>query len=582
MTGVVRPLLACLRPYRRHLGTLVVSGIAGASLIALVAPAVLGAATDLVVSGVAADGVDFDALGRALLTLVALYATGAVLTCVQARLAAFVVRRVVFELRERASEKLTRLPVGYLDRQSRGDLLSRLTNDVDTLQQCLQQLVEHLAIRWFTLLGGVVMMFVVSPLLAVLVLAMLPLAGVATARIASRAQTRFAEQRAAVGALTTHVDEMYAAHGLVSAFGRRRQVERTFTERNQAVLAAGLRGETGSRSIEPVMFLVTNMIYVVIATVGAARVIAGALTIGDLQAFALYCGRFGHDAGMVAGLVGDVQAGVAAARRVFALLAEEEQAPDPAVRTGPGRGAGRVVFESVSFRYEPDAPLIEDLCLTIQPGQTVAVVGSTGAGKTTLTNLLLRFHEVTGGRILVDGADIAAMHRDDVRGLTGLVPQEPWLFGGTVADNIAYGRAGATREQVVAAARATGVDRFVRTLPDGYDTVLGESAGVSAGERQLLTLARAFLADPAILVLDEATSSVDTRGEVLVQRAMKAVRAGRTSFVIAHRLSTIRDADLILVMHAGRLVERGTHDELLAAGGHYTALHAAQTGTPVS
>ena len=576
---MIANLLACLRPYRRHLVTLVASGIAGASLIALVAPAVLGAATDLIVDGVAGDGggntVDFTALGRALLTLVALYAVGAVLTCVQARLAAYVVRRVVFELRERASDKLTRLPVGYLDRQSRGDLLSRLTNDVDTFQQCLQQLVEHLAIRWFTLLGGVVMMFVVSPLLAVLVLVMLPLAGIATARIAGRAQTRFGEQRAAVGALTTHVDEMYAAHGLVSAFGRRRQVERTFTERNEAVLTAGLRGETGSRSIEPVMFLVTNMIYVVIATVGAARVIAGALTIGDLQAFALYCGRFGHDAGMVAGLVGDVQAGFAAARRIFTLLDEEEQAPDPVTRPRTEKGPGRVVFEAVSFRYEPDVPLIEDLCLTIEPGQTVAVVGPTGAGKTTLTNLLLRFHEV-------DGADIATMHRDDVRGLTGLVPQEPWLFGGTVADNIAYGRAGATRAEIVAAARATGADRFVRTLPDGYDTVLGESAGVSAGERQLLTLARAFLADPAILVLDEATSSVDTRGEVLIQRAMRAVRAGRTSFVIAHRLSTIRDADLILVMHAGRLVERGTHDALLAAGGHYAALHTAQTGAPVS
>jgi ATP-binding cassette subfamily B protein len=370
---------------------------------------------------------------------------------------------------------------------------------------------------------------------------------------------------------------MYTGHALVSVFGQREQAMRTFTEQNDALYHASYRAQFISGTIQPVMMFVGNINYVLVAVVGALQVATGALTLGAVQAFIQYSRQFSQPLSQVASMANLLQSGVASAERVFALLDADEQAPEPAQPARPADVHGRVEFEHVSFRYTPDRPLIEDLSLTVDPGQTVAIVGPTGAGKTTLVNLLMRFYEISGGRITVDGTDIAAMSRAELRALTGMVLQDAWLFGGTIAENIAYGSAGATSEQITEAARATHVDRFVRTLPDGYDTVLDdEGANVSMGEKQLITIARAFLARPAILILDEATSSVDTRTEVLIQRAMTSLRQGRTSFVIAHRLSTIRDADLILVMEDGQIVEQGTHTRLLAAGGAYARLYQAQ------
>ena len=379
------------------------------------------------------------------------------------------------------------------------------------------------------------------------------------------------------GKLNGHVEEMYTGHSLVSVFGQRDEAMRTFTDQNESLYQASYRAQFISGTIQPVMMFVGNLNYVLVAVVGALRVATGALSLGGVQAFIQYSRQFSQPLTQVASMANLLQSGVASAERVFALLDAVEQEPDAAHPARPAEVHGRVEFEHVSFRYAPDRPLIDDLSLKVEPGQTVAIVGPTGAGKTTLVNLLMRFYEISSGRITVDGVDIASMTREQLRSLTGMVLQDAWLFGGTIADNIAYGSAGATAEQITEAARATYVDRFVQTLPDGYDTVLDdEAANVSMGERQLITIARAFLARPAILILDEATSSVDTRTEVLIQHAMTSLRQGRTSFVIAHRLSTIRDADLILVMEDGQIVEQGTHAQLLAAGSAYARLYQAQ------
>lgn len=370
---------------------------------------------------------------------------------------------------------------------------------------------------------------------------------------------------------------MYTGHSLVKVFGRQDESAETFRKHNEELYEAGFRAQFISGLMQPSMIFIGNINYVLVAVVGGLRVASGALTIGEVQAFIQYSRQFSQPLGQVASMANLVQSGVASAERVFELLDAEEQQPDPAEPVRPSAVRGRVAFEEVSFRYQPDKPLIDGLSLAVEPGQTVAIVGPTGAGKTTLVNLLMRFYEITGGRITIDGVDIAAMSRDGLRSGIGMVLQDTWLFGGTIADNIAYGARNPTRERIVEAARAAHVDRFVRTLPDGYETVIDEEGGgVSAGEKQLVTIARAFLAEPVILVLDEATSSVDTRTEVLIQRAMATLRSGRTSFVIAHRLSTIRDADVILVMEDGQIVEQGSHDVLIAAGGPYARLYAAQ------
>jgi ATP-binding cassette, subfamily B, multidrug efflux pump len=490
---------------------------------------------------------------------------------------AALVQRAVFKLREQVQAKLARLPLSYFDRQPRGEILSRVTNDIDNLQQSLQQTLSQLVTSLLTIVGVLTLMFIISWELALIALVTVPASAFAMRKIAKRAQPQFINQWKFTGRLNGHIEEMYTGHALVTAFGQREKAMETFTEQNEALYNASYRAQFISGTIQPVMMFFSNLNYVLVAVVGGLRIADGALTLGAVTAFIQYSRQFSQPLTQVASMANLLQSSVASAERVFALLDANEQVPDSEDANQPAAVVGRVEFDDVSFRYAPDRPLIEHVSLTVEPGQTVAIVGPTGAGKTTLVNLLMRFYELDSGRIMLDGLDIASMRREDLRALTGMVLQDTWLFGGTIEENIAYGAVGATHEQVVEAAKATYVDRFVRHLPDGYDTVLDDDGtNVSMGERQLITIARAFLARPAVLILDEATSSVDTRTEVLIQRAMASLRQGRTSFVISHRLSTIRDADLILVMEDGHIVEQGTHTELLEAGGAYARLYQAQ------
>jgi ATP-binding cassette subfamily B protein len=522
-------------------------------------------------------GIDFGDLGRVLLLAVAVYVGASLLSWAQGWLLNDVVQNTVRSLRSEVEDKLNRLPLPYFDRQPRGELLSRVTNDIDNIQTSLQQTMSQLLTSLLTVVGVLSMMFLISPLLAVIALVAVPVSMVVTKAIAKRSQGKFVRQWKHTGELNSQIEEAFTGHELVTVFGRQREVQAAFDRKNDELFQASFGAQFVSGIIMPAMMFIGNLNYIAIAVVGGLRVASGAMTLGDVQAFIQYSRQFTQPLTQVASMANLLQSGVASAERVFDLLDADEQSAEPEPGVRPDRKRGKVEFEHVSFSYDPQTPLIQDLSLVAEPGHTVAIVGPTGAGKTTLVNLIMRFYELDAGRITLDGVDITAMRRDELRRDIGMVLQDTWLFGGTIRDNIAYGRPGASEDEIVAAAKAAFVDRFVQALPDGYDTVLDEeSSNLSAGQKQLMTIARAFLAEPSLLILDEATSSVDTRTEVLVQHAMSALRSNRTSFVIAHRLSTIRDADLILVMESGRIVEQGTHEQLLAAGGAFAALYQAQ------
>jgi ATP-binding cassette subfamily B protein len=570
-------LLARLRQDRMGIGVVIALAIVGVALT-VIGPKILGHATDIVIEGIASpDGIDFGELHLVLLQALVLFLASSGLTYLSAYLLAGIIQRTMHRLRADVEDKLNRLPLSYVDKQSRGDLLSRVTNDIDNIAQSLQQTLNQMLTQILQLVGVVGVMIWISPLLALVAIVSVPLSIFTMRSIGKRSKARFLSQWTHTGLLNSQVEEAFTGHAIVKAFGRQREVEERFRQTNDELYQSSFAAQFTAGVIQPSMMFLGNLNWVLIAVLGGLQVTSGAMTIGEVQAFLQYTRQFAMPLTAMASMFNVLQSGVASAERVFDLLDAEEQKPDDDAEPLSGVPRGRVEFDHVSFSYDPDSPLITDLSLVAEPGQTIAIVGPTGAGKTTLVNLIMRFYELDAGRITIDGRDIATMRRQDLRSNIGMVLQDTWLFGGTIRDNIAYGNAEATEEQILEAARATYVDRFVHSLPEGYDTVLDdEGTSLSAGEKQLLTIARAFLADPAILILDEATSSVDTRTEVLIQQAMAALRSQRTSFVIAHRLSTIRDADVILVVEHGEIVEQGHHADLLARGGAYAKLYNAQ------
>ena len=604
-------LLGLLAPYKMALTAVFVMNAASV-VLAVYAPRVMGRAMDVIFSGVMSkhmppgttkeqaieglraagqdrfadmasameltpgSGIDFDRLGQLIVLVVALYAAASLLMWAQGAILNKLTMRAVFNLRERVEAKINHLPLRYFDTRQRGDVMSRTTNDVDNVQQALQQSLSSLFNAVITIVGIIVMMFAISWQLALVALLAIPLTGLVMGLVGTRSQKQFTAQWKATGDVNGHVEESFSGHDVAVIFGRTEALRQTFDERNEELAGAAQKAQFLANSMHPTMQFISYLSYVAIAVLGGVKVASGKLTLGDATAFIQYSRQFNQPLGEIAGMMQMLQSGVASAERVFELLDAEVEPADSSQARMDGRAEGLVEFRDVSFSYT-DEPLIRDLHLRVEPGQTAAIVGPTGAGKTTLVNLIMRFYDVDSGAITLDGTDIREYSREDLRGQIGMVLQDAVLFKGTIMDNIRYGRLDATDEEVIEAAKATYVDRFVRSLPDGYDTEVDQDGGsVSAGERQLITIARAFLSQPALLILDEATSSVDTRTEVLVQDAMNALRSNRTSFVIAHRLSTIRDADVIVVMEDGRIVEQGSHAELVAKQGAYWRLHQSQ------
>jgi ATP-binding cassette subfamily B protein len=616
--GTLRQLVARLRPERMAIVTSAVLAI-GSVAFNVIGPKIIGNATNVIFDGVLgkslpagltkaqavaqlrahgqnqiADlisganvvpghGIDFTMLGQILLLAALVYLLSAILSWLLAYIMAGVAQRTVFGLRQDVEAKMDRLPLQYFDSHPHGDLLSRVTNDIDNISTTLQQGMTQLLTSTLTVVGILAVMVWISPVLAAVALITVPLSILVTLLVARRSQKQFAAQWARTGMLNGHVEQMHTGHALVQVFGRRQKAIDDFNTQNEALYEASFRAQFLSGIIQPAMAFLGNLNYVVIAALGGYLVTTGAITLGDVQAFIQYSRQFTMPITQLAGQVNLLQSGLASAERVFEFLAAEEEVPDRVVTSLPSDLKGHVALEDVSFRYEPDKPLIMDFTLDAPPGTTIAIVGPTGAGKTTIVNLLMRFYEIDDGRICVDSVDAREVSRDDVRRVFGMVLQDTWLFTGTIRDNIAYGKVGATAEEIVAAAQAAHADHFIRTLPAGYDTVLNDDASnISAGQKQLLTIARAFLADRTVLILDEATSSVDTRTEVQIQLAMARLRQDRTSFVIAHRLSTIRNAHSIVVMDHGRIVEQGSHTELLARRGFYYALYQSQFTDPLA
>jgi ATP-binding cassette, subfamily B, fatty acid transporter len=607
-------LIKRLGPQRRLVALVMTLGITGTA-IGVVVPRILGHATDLLFNGVIgrglpagitkqqavaaarrhgdnafADllsgmnvvpgrGVDFAAVARTLCLALALYLVAALLLWVQARLLNVTVQRTMVALRSEVEDKVHRLPLAYFDARQRGELLSRVTNDVDNLQSSLTMTISQVLTLLLTVVAVLAMMVSISPLLALITLLTVPVSLLATRAIARRSQRLFAAQWTSTGRLNAHIEETYSGFTVVKTFGHQEAAQHQFRELNDDLYQASFGAQFVSGLVSPATTFIGNLGYVVVAVLGGVQIATGHITLGNIQAFVQYVRQFNTPVNQVAGMYNALQSGMASAERVFNLLDEPEETPDPAPLQPNGQGPrlrGRVEFEHVNFAYHPGTPVIEDLSLVAEPGSTVAIVGPTGAGKTTLVNLLMRFYEVDSGRILIDGVDITSINRHALRSRIGMVLQDTWLFDGTIAENIAYGRPEADEDEVVAAAKAAHIDRFVRTLPAGYQTrVSGDGANLSAGEKQLITIARAFLSKPQLLILDEATSSVDTRTEALIAHATHELRRDRTSFIIAHRLSTIRDADRILVVEAGKVVEQGNHAELLARRGAYYAMTQA-------
>ena len=616
--GSLRRLMAEIRPERNTLATVLIL-ITSSVTIGAFGPKILGRATneifngfigqklplglskDQVVAGLRAKGettqadmlarssvvpghgMNFTSIAHFLILAIVLYVVSSLFMWIQAYLMAGVTQRTVYRLRRLAEEKIGRLPLKYFDTQSRGDLLSRVTNDVDNIATSLQQGLSQILNSVLTVVSVLIMMVWISPELALVSLIAIPVSMFASVKIAKRSKVEFVAQWDWTGKLNGHVEEMHTGHALVKVFGRRQQAIKDFKSLNSQLYESSFKAQFISGIIQPVTQLVSNLIYVAIAVLGGYRVATGSMSLGDVQAFISYSRQFGMPLAQIAGLMNTVQSGVASAERLFELLDATEEEPDLKVSIPMDRAKGEVVFKDVSFRYVNDQPLIENFNLIVKPGQTVAIVGPTGAGKTTLVNLIMRFYEIDSGTITLDGVNTKMMTRDDLRRQFGMVLQETWLFSGSMRENIAFGSTNPTENQVAEAASAANIDHFIRALPHGFDSLLtDDNSTVSNGERQLLTIARAFMADPAILILDEATSSVDTRTEVLVQQAMAKLRSGRTSFVIAHRLSTIRDADVILVMDKGALIEQGTHQELMEAKGFYFDLYASQFSASIA